>query len=155
LKFVAPLLREDIARLIPHQGPMCLLARVDAWDAKSITCRADNHRSAGHPLRTRSGLLSTCLVEYAAQAMALHGALQATAPGGPRDGVLAAARDLRFALVNLDDLPEASPDELHIEASCDAADHGRLMYRFAARHAGTLLARGRVTVVLRAPQPAR
>ena len=40
-----------------------------------MQCVADNHRAASHPLRTRRGLLSSCAIEYAAQAMALHGAL--------------------------------------------------------------------------------
>jgi predicted hotdog family 3-hydroxylacyl-ACP dehydratase len=148
--------RSDIARLIPHQGAMCLLAGVVAWDDETIVCRADNHRDAAHPLRTRHGLLASCLIEYAAQAMALHGALRSKAnAAAAQPGMLAAARDVRLALLTLDDLPRADPDELRIEARREAGDSHQLVYAFAARHAGALLGAGRVVVVLKRAIPAR
>jgi predicted hotdog family 3-hydroxylacyl-ACP dehydratase len=151
--------RREIEALVPHQGAMCLLAGVAHWDAEHIACHADNHRNPTHPLRSRRGLLATCLVEYAAQAMALHGALQARTVGSPPDqltgtaqpGLLAAARQLEFRLLNLDELPHAVPDTLCIEAACEARDATQLRYRFLASHAGVQLASGRITVVL---QPA-
>ena len=69
------LVQAQIAELIPHSGTMCLLQALDAWDKQHIACRADNHRDPHNPLRTRSGLLAPNAIEYAAQAMALHGAL--------------------------------------------------------------------------------
>ena len=147
---LVPLAHADIARLIPHQGAMCLLARADTWDELMIVCHADNHRDPRHPLRSRSGLLSTCLIEYAAQAMALHGSLlaRATAGASARPGFLAAARNVVLTCLNLDDLPRTTPDELRIEASCEARDHRQLQYAFAVRHGGTPLAAGHITVVL-------
>ena len=50
----APLDHGDIAGLIPHAGRMCLLARVDAWDARTIRCTATSHADADHPLRSAS-----------------------------------------------------------------------------------------------------
>ncbi len=149
MTLAAPLGPDQIAALVPHQGTMCLLARVDAWDAQGIVCHANNHRDARHPLRTRSGLLSSCLIEYAAQAMAVHGALH----GGPaalvsRPGLLAAARQVKLGLLNLDDLPKLQADELHIEATRQAADERQLLYSFTARHGALQLASGRITVVL-------
>ncbi|MEQ1806286.1 MAG: hydroxymyristoyl-ACP dehydratase [Burkholderiaceae bacterium] len=146
----APLAHTEIARLIPHQGAMCLLAGVAQWDAESITCQARNHRDLAHPLRSSSGLLSTCLIEYAAQAMALHGALRVGEPMRP--GFLAAARDVQFTRLRLDDLPPASPDELGIIATCRAADARQLLYDFSAFHAGALLASGRISVALTAQE---
>lgn len=149
-----PLAHAEIARLIPHQGSMCLLDGVDSCDAQSIVCRARNHRDAAHPLRTRNGLLSTCLIEYAAQAMALHGALLEAAAGGDAavrtPGMLAAARNVEFTRLRLDDLPEVSPpdDELRIVASCVAGDARQLLYEFSAQHAGVRIASGRVSVAL-------
>jgi len=148
----APLAHADIARLIPHQGSMCLLASVEAWDREGIVCHARNHRDLGHPLRTASGLLSTCLIEYAAQAMALHGALRAGGLGNAlpiKPGFLAAARNLQFTRLRLDDLPAATPDELRIVASFQAGDAHQLLYEFTALHAGARLASGRVSVVLK------
>jgi predicted hotdog family 3-hydroxylacyl-ACP dehydratase len=148
-----PRTHAEIERLIPHQGSMCLLDSVEACDAGAIVCRARNHRDASHPLRTRSGLLSTGLIEYAAQAMALHGALLEAPAGGAAavtPGMLAAARNVEFNRLRLDDLPRAMPDELRIVATCVAGDARQLLYEFSASHAGVRLASGRVSVALQA-----
>jgi predicted hotdog family 3-hydroxylacyl-ACP dehydratase len=138
-----------IAALIPHRGPMCLLDRMISWSASTIECTAVNHREPRHPLRSASGLLASATIEYAAQAMALHGALAAAAEGGSAGpGFLASARDVRLACWRLDDLPHADPDELVVDAERQAADGGRILYAFRVRHAGLALATGRVAVVL-------
>jgi Predicted 3-hydroxylacyl-(acyl carrier protein) dehydratase len=138
-----------IAALIPHRGPMCLLERLTSWSAGSVECAAVNHRDPLHPLRSASGLLASATIEYAAQAMALHGALCAAAEGhvaGP--GFLASARDVRLACWRLDDLPHADPDELVVVAERQAADAARILYAFRVRHDGRELASGRAAVVL-------
>lgn len=139
-----------IAALIPHSGTMCLLARLDAWDATHIVCAATNHRDADHPLRTRRGLLAPCAIEYAAQAMALHGALIGQAEGTPATpGFLASARGVQLQVLRLDDLPApAGADELRIEATRQAGDARQILYGFTVHHAGRLLAQGRAAVVL-------
>ena len=145
----ATLDRAAILALIPHQGPMCLLDRVVAWDETGIECVAVNHRDPRHPLRSASGLLASTAIEYAAQAMALHGALGAVASargGGP--GMLASARDVRLACWRLDDLPAADPDVLVVRAERHAGDAARILYGFSVRHGGRELASGRATVVL-------
>jgi len=142
-----------IAALIPHRGPMCLLERVTAWDATRIECRAVNHRDPHHPLRTTSGLLASAAIEYAAQAMAVHGALCASAAGTtPAPGFLASARDVRLGRWRLDDLPPATPDDLVVTAERQAADANRILYGFQLHHDGAELASGRVAVVLNTPR---
>ena len=139
----------DIEALIPHRGPMCLLDRVTSWDETRIDCIAVGHRDAGHPLRGTSGLLASATIEYAAQAMAVHGALSAAAAGDrAAPGFLASARDVRLACMRLDDLPHAERDELVVVAERQAADAARLLYSFVVRHDGRELASGRVAVVL-------
>ena len=154
--------RDGIAALIPHSGAMCLLTRLEAWDAQRIVCVATNHRDAGHPLRTRSGLLAPCAIEYAAQAMALHGALIGQANGTPAaPGYLASARGVRLHVLRLDDLPLGEPDgaeapaaagrardELRIEATRQAGDARQILYAFTVSHAGRPIADGRAAVVL-------
>jgi len=145
------LARDGIAALIPHQGSMCLLARLDAWDLQHIVCIADNHRDAAHPLRTRRGLLAPCAIEYAAQAMALHGALIGRAAGTPASpGYLASARGVQLHVLRLDDLPalDTSADELRIEATRQAGDARQILYAFTVDHQGRRLAEGRAAVVL-------
>ena len=139
-----------IAALIPHSGTMCLLARMDRWDMNTIVCAATNHRDPAHPLRTRRGLMAPCAIEYAAQAMALHGALIGQATGAPATpGYLASARGVKLHVLRLDDLPAAaSPDELRVEATRQAGDAQQILYAFTLQHAGRPIAEGRAAVVL-------
>ena len=137
-----------IAKLIPHQGAMCLLTRLVDWDAARITCRASNHRDPGHPLRSASGLLAPAAIEYAAQAMALHGALCGQAAGTVASpGYLASARGVQLHRLRLDDLA----GDLVIEATRQAGDDRQILYQFSVSHDGAALAEGRATVVLNTP----
>ncbi len=140
--------------MIPHRGPMCLLDRMTGWDEAGIDCVAVNHRDAAHPLRTRSGLLASTAIEYAAQAAALHGALIAQSTGGKAlPGYLASARDVRLAAWRLDDLPKAEVDELQVRAERQAGDATRLLYAFSVAHAGREIAAGRLAVILNNADP--
>ncbi|HNG78278.1 MAG TPA: hydroxymyristoyl-ACP dehydratase [Burkholderiaceae bacterium] len=137
-----------IAALIPHAGRMCLLARCLGWDTQRIRCQADSHRDAGNPLRSASGLLAPVAIEYAAQAMALHGGLLARAAGGEASpGFLASARQVELLRDRLDDL--AGP--LDVEAERQAGDERQILYAFTVSHAGQPLVRGRAAVVLNTP----
>ncbi len=140
-----------IAALVPHRGPMCLLDRMTSWSATRIECVAVGHRDPAHPLRSRRGLLASAAIEYAAQATAVHGALCAQAAGDrAAPGFLASARDVRLARLRLDDLPQATPDELVVRAERQAADASRILYAFRVSHDGREVASGRVAVVLNA-----
>jgi predicted hotdog family 3-hydroxylacyl-ACP dehydratase len=141
-----------IAALIPHSGRMCLLDRMLAWNGSTLVCTADSHRAPDHPLRTRRGLLAAVAVEYAAQAMALHGALIGQEAGTPATpGYLASARGVQFHVLRLDDLPPADPDELRIEVARQAGDARQILYAFTVHHAGRALVEGRAAVVLNTP----
>ncbi len=72
-----PLDHAWIAAHIPHQGSMCLLDAVLHWDSQHLVCCATSHRQAGNPLRQFDRLGAACGIEYAAQAMAVHGVLVA------------------------------------------------------------------------------
>lgn len=140
--------RTEIATLIPHSGAMCLLAGLEHWDSERIVCTATSHRDLANPLRSRSGLLGTCAIEYAAQAMALHGALLARENGGRASpGFLASARAVRLHRLRLDDLP----GDLAIEAHRQAGDATQILYRFSVSHRGEPICAGRAAVVLNTP----
>ena len=141
-----------IEALIPHSGTMCLLDRLIDWDDSRIVCVASNHRDSTHPLRTRRGLLAPIAIEYAAQAMALHGALIGAAAGTPATpGFLASARGVRLHVLRLDTLDAG---ELRIEATRQAGDERQILYAFRVSHAGRedqtgcAVADGRAAVVL-------
>ena len=140
-----------IAGLIPHAGTMCLLDRVEGWDARSIRCTATSHRERRNPLRSASGLLASAAIEYAAQAAAVHGGLNARAAGGSAaPGFLASARGVTLHRLRLDDLA----GELAIDTEHLAGDGRQLLYAFTVRHAGEIVAEGRLAVVLATPLPA-
>lgn len=137
-----------IARLIPHAGSMCLLDTLDAWDREHIRCHAVSHLDANNPLRTASGLLAPCAIEYAAQAMALHGALIGAEAGtAASPGFLASARQVQLHRWRLDDLKGA----LQIDATRQAGDARQILYQFTVSHLGAAVAEGRATVVLNTP----
>ncbi len=139
------LARDGIAALIPHSGSMCLLARLEEWSAQHIVCTATSHRDADHPLRTHSGLMSPCAIEYAAQAMALHGALIGQEEGSvATPGFLASARGVQLHVLRLDDLS----GDLRIAATRQSGDARQILYSFHVSHAGRPVAEGRAAVVL-------
>jgi predicted hotdog family 3-hydroxylacyl-ACP dehydratase len=137
--------RAWIESRIPHQGRMCLLDEVIAWSAVRVSCRSSTHREADNPLRAHGRLGVACGIEYAAQAMAVHGALVAGAPaaGAPAAGFLAAVRDVRFHSLRLDDVQ----GDLICDAMRMAGDATTALYEFELRSEAALLLRGRATVV--------
>ena len=149
----ATLDRAGIAERIPHSGGMCLLERLLSWDAHQVRCSATSHSDAANPLRDAGGLAACCAIEYAAQAMALHAALNAAAapaPGAVRPGFLASARQVRLHVERLDDV--AGPIE--VQAVIVAGDDQQALYRFALHDAlGRPLAEGRAAVVLNRALP--
>ncbi len=139
----------SISSLIPHQGAMCLLDRIVEWDDRRVVLETDTHRSAANPLRVADKLRAVNLCEYAAQAMAVHGALRAGAAAA--EGMLVALRSVEFARDWIHDLSSS----LRIEAVCLHQDASSLQYSFRVTHRGGLLAEGRAAVLLaRAPRTA-
>ena len=134
-----------IAMLVPHQGTMCLLEEVLAFDDARVRCATRSHLSPANPLRDGVGLRALHLCEYGAQAMAVHGGLLAWRDGTPpRAGMLVALRQVRLHVQRIDALQ--GPLEVHAERLLGGADSWQ--YAFSAHHAGRLLAEGRAAVVL-------
>ena len=132
---------------------MCLLDGVSAWDEQQIFCAATSHRSASNPLRAYGRLGASCGIEYAAQAMAVHGALVAQAPttcpaaAAPKAGYLVSVRGVTLHVQRLDDLSDA----LAIHAERLMGDAGTSVYGFTIHAGSKLLLSGRAAVILEAP----
>ncbi|WP_144153439.1 hotdog family protein [Paraburkholderia sp. BCC1885] len=139
-----PLDHAWIAAHIPHSGSMCLLDTVIAWDAEAIACTTGSHRDPHNPLRAHGRLAAICGVEYAAQAMALHGALLGAAQERPRAGFLASVRDVEAHTGRLDTLEGL----LSVEAARLSGNDNHILYRFALRCDERLLLSGRAAVML-------
>ena len=61
---------------------MSMLDSVIDWSDNSITCVTSTHRHASNPLMVGANLPSLCLIEYGAQAAAVHAALVANRVDG-------------------------------------------------------------------------
>lgn len=142
--------RAAIAKVIPHTGDMCLLDGVLECDEQRIRCISGTHRDANNPMRSGDVLLALCGIEYAAQAMAIHGAWDAKFDQKPRAGYLAALRDVACNTMRLDDLS----DDLIIDAEKMMGDEARVIYQFSIHAGETKIMSGRATVVLDADRVA-
>ena len=143
-----PLPHSAIARRIPHQGSMCLLDQVLQWDDARIVCSASSHHALDNPLRAHGRLGAACGVEYAAQAMAMHGALLGEAMAGaaavPRAGYLASVRQLQLLVERLD----LFPGRLTVCAERMTGDANNILYQFTVSADDQCLLSGRAAVVL-------
>jgi predicted hotdog family 3-hydroxylacyl-ACP dehydratase len=144
--------KKEWAHLIPHAGTMCLLDEVVAWDAMHLHARSASHQRADNPLRADGMLHAVNLCEYAAQAMAVHGALRERDAGGSaRPGFLVALREVELKVERIDDLEGQL--EVHVERLIAMADS--LQYAFRAEHDGNVLASGRAAVMLQGREEGR
>ncbi|MFW2356468.1 hydroxymyristoyl-ACP dehydratase [Hydrogenophaga sp.] len=133
-----------IAARIPHQGSMCLLDAVADWSADHIVCHSLSHTDPAHPLRAAGRLGAANGIEYAAQAMAVHGALVAGTDAAPRQGYLTSVRSVTLHAERLDDLP----GPLSVRAERLSGDTNHVLYRFTLHHGEHCLLEGRAAVVL-------
>ena len=134
-----------IASHIPHQGDMCLLEHVQAWDTLNISCIATSHRSVNNPLRSNEQLGIASGIEYAAQAMAVHGALTATKhQPAPKVGYLVSVRGVNMHVARLDGIAA----DLLIQANCIMANENNMLYEFKVSANENILLEGRAAVVL-------
>ncbi len=143
-----------LSDLIAHQGAMCLLDHVEAWDMSKIRCRASSHLDPGNPLRRNGRLSGVCGIEYGLQAAAAHGALLAIAACSARlTGIVAEPAgylaSLRGTEIRIDRLDDPSLGELRITAALALRDVGGCVYEFSlASQAGRVLVCGRAVIVL-------
>ena len=146
-----PLDRQWIANHIPHQGTMCLLDEVLTWNTSRVQCRSSSHRDTANPLRAYDRLAAVCGIEYAAQAMAVHGALIASRiTASPKNeaivGYLASVRNVVLYVNRLDDI-EA---DLVATAERVTGDERSVLYDFSVSGNERILLAGRATIVFNA-----
>ena len=123
---------------------MCLLDAVREWSGEAITYTASSHTDPANPLRADGRLGAANGIEYAAQAMAVHGALLAGDDGTPRQGYLTSVRGVTLHAARLDDLP----GELIVRAERLSGDANNILYQFSVSHGDRSLLEGRAAVVL-------
>jgi predicted hotdog family 3-hydroxylacyl-ACP dehydratase len=158
--------RTAIARLIPHGDSMCMLDELISWDRDRVSCLSRSHHRNDNPLVEEGRLHCACLLEFCAQAAALHGALlhnieQNKEQNGEQSGKLQSgelphgertAARLAYvgAVKNLEllcDYVDVAASTLAIEARCVVNNSSGSIYLIEARAQQQLLLRGRVVLV--------
>jgi len=130
--------------MIPHAEAMCLLDGVVSWDENRIRCLSRTHRDEDNPMRAGGQLRALCGIEYAAQAMAVHGKLAGNVAARPQVGYMASLRDVVCTEDRLDDLE----GDLIVDAERVMGEETRVIYRFSVRVGSTEVLSGRAAVVL-------
>ncbi|MEP7061347.1 MAG: 3-hydroxylacyl-ACP dehydratase [Betaproteobacteria bacterium] len=134
----------DIAGLLPHTGSMVMPESIEHCDDARIVCTSMRHRARDNPLRRNDRLPALCGVEFAAQAMALHGAMRRVPPAALQHGRVVTVRDVVVLQRFLDDVQGA----LVIECRLEAAAGDVFSYDFRIDGDGQPLLRGRATVMM-------
>ena len=122
---------------------MCLLDGVDFWNETEIICRAISHQTENNPLRAAGSLSITNGIEYAAQAMAVHGALLADSSETPSAGFLTSVRDVQWRRMRLDDIA----GDLTVRAERISGNENNILYSFGIHAEGAVLISGRASVM--------
>jgi len=119
---------------------MCLIDEVIFWDNNNIQCQTRSHLNAQNPLRHDKLLSAIHLLEYGAQAMAIHGGLlhDTATPG-----FLAAIRQARLFIETLDTID--SP--LTINATALTRSRSGVIYEFDITVGAQHLIQARATVI--------
>lgn len=139
--------KTQICERIPHAGDMCLLEKMLSWDATHIKCSAKSHTDPENPLRIKNKLTSIAAIEYAGQAMALHGGLVAATDSPdmrPRKGFLASLREIVISRDVLDDVT----GDLLIEVELLMGDSDSSLYSFSVSTSDQPVISGRAAVKL-------
>ena len=131
---------------IPHKFDMCLLDSVLSFSESQLTCDTQSHKVYNHPLAVEGVLGSMTGIEYAAQAMAIHGVLVREAEGNPikpKKGYLVAVRDVVACVDRLDNIEST----ICVSVTRIAGDIRMLVYDFELSAQGNILLTGRASVI--------
>ena len=119
---------------------MCLIDQVMDWDKQHIVCCSRSHLNPSNPLMEDGELSAIHLLEYGAQAMAIHGGLlaQQTVPG-----FLAAIRNARMHIDTLEEIQ----DDLIIKATTIAQSAAGAIYEFQVSCNSGVLVEARASII--------
>ena len=129
---------------LPHQGDICLLDSIISYDTESIYCLSK--QAASCPLRHNTGLPAWASLEYAAQALACHGMLNARDNGEPDTITSAWVIGVKHLHCQQQYLPQADNEAYTIAARILAHQPGIASYEFSLANNNTYLAFGRLNV---------
>ncbi len=135
------LTRLEIEQYLPHSDTMCLLDEVSRTTEQSLWAQTKSHLSTDNPLMINGRIAAVNGIEYAAQAMALHGYLLS---GEQKDGYIASVRNIKILapFLPLDDVP------IVIQVDSLLNDPYGFTYQFLLSSQKKPLISGKITVFL-------
>lgn len=134
---------QQIEHYLPHAGNMSLLHTVSYADATQLKASAISHLDRDNPLRINNKLASVNGIEYAAQAMAIHGFLLSEQAEAQK-GYIATVRNIE---IKTPFFPETEP-LIDIEVQQLMSDSHGFTYQFHLSSGKKTLISGRITVFL-------
>lgn len=145
-----PLTHQAIEHLLSHTGSMSLLNEILSADKDSLTATAISHLESNNPLRAEGSLSTVNGIEYAAQAMAVHGALLAQHSGAEystQKGYIATVRNIE---INKPFFPETE-GVLLIQVRLLMSNDNGFTYEFHINYKQDEFISGKITVFLIQP----
>ncbi len=148
----------EIEQRLPHSGNMSLLNEIIQFDKQSLTALAISHLDASNPLWQHGRINTVNGIEYAAQAMAVHGSLlinrelseklsenlSEQSSKTPLTGYIATVRNI---IIKVPQLP-AEKTPLRIEVVQLMSNEDGFTYQFHISCEQQSLISGRITVFL-------
>jgi len=135
--------RPRLEGLIPHGRKMCQLDQVLAWDREKIICKTTAHRRQDNPLKEAGRLGLVTLVEFGAQAAAVHIALSQQGSKNQRVVYLGAIKDLTLS----GDYIEEVDGFLTVEVNCILNTENGAIYSMQVHTADQELISGRLSLL--------
>ncbi len=124
---------------------MCLLHEVIHSNDTSLTAIATSHLDADNPLRVNGTIASINGVEYAAQAMAVHGSLLSDTA---QSGYIATIRNIEIKTPFLSDNMSPTTEALIIKVEQLMSNENGFTYQFDITCEQESLISGKITVFL-------
>lgn len=129
--------------MLPHGPGMCLIDRVLQYNSDRILCEIDSHLSSNHPLRYDGKLSSIILIEYAAQASAIHAILNQQTIEQNQTGYIGLIKNIKLHARYLHDIHET----LTLQSRCLLCNVGGAIYEFKVTHSQPA-AEGQINILL-------
>lgn len=133
------LTRAEIAARIPHGEPMCMLDAVVSYDETNIECLSYQFAHASHPLDAKHQIAPELLIEYSAQAAALHASLNQKGLGSARPAYLGAIKEIELIAPVLE-----NQTPLTISAECLLSSGHGAIYTVEVKQAEQIKMTGRL-----------
>lgn len=123
---------------------MSLIDSVINWNEKGIECGTFSHKTGSNPMLKNGELSSFALIEYGAQAAAIHAGLNSNSLSSTKPAYVGAVKDFHF---DQRSIPTASHSEMIVRAQCAIVNSGGAIYTFNVMMDGVQLVMGQLVLV--------